>query len=110
MTILSTAMPPNGRCEPLIYDLGRDYDRVGVDKDDHYTYSKLTKPHLPNHKLIDPEKENQRGLLLFPAAAVCPFPPRGTRNVLGDGNCLFRSFVLNITGSQQDHLLFDSPF
>ena len=31
--------------------------------------------------------------------------PRGTRNVLGDGNCLFWSFALIITGSQQDHLL-----
>ena len=52
------------RCRQLedvcLYDLVRDYDRVGVDKDDQYTYSKLTKPHLPNHKLFDPEKENQR--------------------------------------------------
>ena len=43
-----------------LYDLVRDYDRVGVDNDDQYTYSKLTKPHLPNHKLFDPEKETQR--------------------------------------------------
>ena len=43
-----------------LYDLVRDYDRVGVDDDDQYTYSKLTKPHLPDHKLFDPEKETQR--------------------------------------------------
>ena len=43
-----------------LYDLVRDYDRVGVDDDDQHTYSKLTKPHLPNHKLFDPERETQR--------------------------------------------------
>ena len=52
------------RCRQLedvcLYDLVRDYDRMGVDKDDQYTYSKLTKSHLPNHKLFGPEKENQR--------------------------------------------------
>ena len=37
----------------------RDYDGVGVDDDDQYMYSKLTKPHLSIHKLLDPEKETQ---------------------------------------------------
>ena len=45
--------------EVCLYDLVRDYNRVGVDRDGQYTYTKLTKPHLPNHKLFDPEKENQ---------------------------------------------------
>ena len=40
-----------------LYDFVANYNWQGKDRQ---TYKKLTKPKLPNHKLVDPENENQR--------------------------------------------------
>ena len=52
------------RCRELetvcLYDLVKYYKRVGMDKNGCYTYSKLNKPCLPNHRLFNPNKENER--------------------------------------------------
>ena len=43
-----------------LYDFVANYDWQGKDRQGRRTYKKLTKPKLPNHKLFDPENENQR--------------------------------------------------
>ena len=46
-------------------DLVANYDWQGRDRQGRRIYKKLIKPKLPNHKLFDPENENQRELLLL---------------------------------------------
>ena len=46
--------------EVCLFDLVKHYERVGVDENGQYAYRRLNKPHLPNHKLFDPDKENER--------------------------------------------------
>ena len=54
-----------------LYDFVANYDYCGTDSSGKRKYRKLTKPRLPNHKLFDPEREDQRDayyyslLLLF---------------------------------------------
>ena len=52
------------RCQEMenvcLYDLVKDFDRSGIDSKGQHTYRKLTKPHLPKHKLYDPSRENER--------------------------------------------------
>ena len=43
-----------------LYDFVANYDWQGRDRQGRRIYKKLTKPKLPNHKLFDPENENQR--------------------------------------------------
>ena len=43
-----------------LYDFVANYDYCGTDGCGNRKYRKLTKPRLPNHKLFDPEKEDQR--------------------------------------------------
>ena len=43
-----------------LYDFVANYDWYGRDDVGNRVYRKLTKPRLPNHKLFDPENENQR--------------------------------------------------
>ena len=43
-----------------LYDFVSEYERCGQDDSGKYEYRKLSKPRLPNHKLFDPNKENQR--------------------------------------------------
>ena len=64
-----------------IYDFVANYEWYGKNDNGERKYSKLTKPRLPNHKLFDAEKENEREdycyslLLLF-------VPLRDESNVL----------------------------
>ena len=54
-----------------VYDFVAEYTKSGVDEDGNMVYCKLGKPILPNHKLYNPNKEDERGnffyslLLLF---------------------------------------------
>ena len=43
-----------------LYDFVAKYEFQGVDTSGQRVYRKLTKPKLPNHKIFDPENENQR--------------------------------------------------
>ena len=43
-----------------LYDFVANYDWQGRDRQGRRVYKKLTKPKPPNHKLFDPENENQR--------------------------------------------------
>ena len=43
-----------------LYDFVTNYDWQSKDVHGDRKYSKLRKPRLPNHKLFDPQKENQR--------------------------------------------------
>ena len=43
-----------------LYDFVANYDWQGRDDDGNRVYRKLSKPRLPNHKIFDPENENQR--------------------------------------------------
>ena len=42
-----------------LYDFVANYDYSGTDGSANRKYRKLTKPRLPNHKLFDPEREDQ---------------------------------------------------
>ena len=42
-----------------LYDFVANYDYCGTDSNGDRKYRKLTKPRLPNHKLFDPEREDQ---------------------------------------------------
>ena len=46
--------------EVCLYDFVANYDWQSKDVHGDRKYSKLRKPRLPNHKLFDPQKENQR--------------------------------------------------
>ena len=43
-----------------LYDFVANYEFAGVDNAGQRVYRKLSKPQLPNHKIFDPENENQR--------------------------------------------------
>ena len=43
-----------------LYDFVAKYEFQGIDTSGQRVYRKLTKPKLPNHKIFDPEKEDQR--------------------------------------------------
>ena len=43
-----------------LFDFVANYDWYGRDDEGKRCYRKLTKPRLPNHRLFDPQKENQR--------------------------------------------------
>ena len=48
------------RPQELEDDFVANYDWQGRDRQGRRIYKRLTKPKLPNHKLFDPENENQR--------------------------------------------------
>ena len=60
--LLDTHYPqrPESLEDVCLYDLVANYDWQGRDDDGDRKYTKLKKPRLPNHKLFDPQKENQR--------------------------------------------------
>ena len=50
-----------GKMEDVcVYDFVAEYTKSGVDKDGNIVYCKLAKPILPNHKLYNPSKEDER--------------------------------------------------
>ncbi len=51
---------PQALKDVCLYDFVAEYDWQGKDDSGDRKYAKLTKPRLPNHKLFDPENENQR--------------------------------------------------
>ena len=46
--------------EVCLYNVVGDYDSCGVDEYGQKQYKKRSKPLLPNHKIFDPNKENQK--------------------------------------------------
>ena len=61
--LLDTYYPqrPNDLEDICLYDFVANYDYCGTDsRTGERQYRKLTKPRLPNHRLFDPEKEEQR--------------------------------------------------
>ena len=61
-----------------LYDFVAHYKYDGTDKNGERMYRKLTKLVLPNHKIFNPlkEEERQTELLLFTHDPVCSFPER----------------------------------
>ena len=51
---------PDDMEDVCLYDFVADYAKCGVDKDGKTKYRRLNKNILPNHKLYDPNKENER--------------------------------------------------
>ena len=60
--VLDTHYPkrPASLEEVCLYDFVANYDWQSKDVNGDRKYSKLRKPRLPNHKLFDPQKEDQR--------------------------------------------------
>ena len=51
---------PQEQEDVCLYDFVANYEWQGRDDDGNRKYRKLSKPRLPNHKLFDPENEDQR--------------------------------------------------
>ena len=51
---------PQEQEDVCLYDFVANYEWQGRDDHGNRKYRKLSKPRLPNHKLFDPENENQR--------------------------------------------------
>ena len=51
---------PDDLEDVCLYDSVAEYKKAGVDNDGNPVYSMLTKPILPNHKMFNPAKENER--------------------------------------------------
>ena len=60
--VLDTFYPqrPASLEKVCLYDFVAHYEFQGIDTAGQRVYRKLTKPKLPNHKIFDPENENQR--------------------------------------------------
>ena len=69
-----------------LYDFVAHYKYDGTDKNGECKYRKLTKPVLPNHKILNPLKEEERELLLLTHDPVCSFPERSGIDIRW-GNC-----------------------
>ena len=61
-SLLDTHYPkrPESLEDVCLYDLVANYSWQSTDDNGKRQYTKLNKPCLPNHKLFDPQKENQR--------------------------------------------------
>ena len=57
-----------------LYDFVAHYKYDGNDRNGQRKYRKLTKPILPNHKIFNPLKEEEKELLLLTHDPVCSFP------------------------------------
>ena len=56
-----------------------NYELLGLDEQGQQKYRKLNKPKLPNHKLFDPENENQREDYYYSLVLLfCPFRDEST--------------------------------
>ena len=51
---------PRDMEEVCLYDFVANYTKCGVDKDGKRKYKKMNKSMLPNHRLYNPNKENER--------------------------------------------------
>ena len=51
---------PDDMEDVCLYDFIADYAKCGVGKDGKTTYRRLNKSVLPNHKLYNPHKENEK--------------------------------------------------
>ena len=69
-----------------LYDFVAHYKYDGTDKNGERKYRKLTKPVLPNHKIFNPLKEEERESLLLTHDPVCSFRERSGIDIRW-GNC-----------------------
>ena len=84
--VIDTFYPqrPRHMEDVCLYDFVAEYTKCGLDKDGKAVYRKLCKPVLPNHKIYNPNKDDERKsyyyslLLLF-----VPFRTEG--NLIEDG-------------------------
>ena len=67
-----------------LYDFVANYVFQGVDRDGQRVYKKLSKPKLPNHKIFDPENENQKQDYFY--SLVLLFSPFRDESSLLQGN------------------------
>lgn len=60
--IVDTFYPqrPGSMEDICLYDFVANYTRCGIDKDGKVVYRKLNKTILPNHRIYNPNKENER--------------------------------------------------
>ena len=54
-----------------LHDFVAKYNYYGKDASRNRNYKNLTKPRLVNHRVIDPNNEYKRGLLLLSYSVVC---------------------------------------
>jgi hypothetical protein len=67
-----------------LYDFVANYEFQGIDTNGQRVYKKLSKPKLPNHKIFDPENENQKQDYFY--SLVLLFSPFRDESSLLQGN------------------------
>ena len=74
-SLLETHYPqrPDRLANVCLYDFVTKYDWLTKDKNGERKYSLLSKLRLLDHRLYDPQKENERGLLLLSNLPLCTF-------------------------------------
>ena len=85
-----------------LYDFVANYELQGVDKHGKRQYRKLTKPKLPNHKLFDPDNENQREEFFY--SLVLLFSPfRDESSLLHDKETAEQAFQRLLSNKITDY-------
>ena len=85
-----------------LYDFVANYELQGVDKHGKRQYRKLTKPKLPNHKLFDPDNENQREEFFY--SLVLLFSPfRDESSLLHDKETAEQAFQWLLSNKITDY-------
>ena len=85
-----------------LYDFVANYELQGLDKHGKRQYRKLTKPKLPNHKLFDPDNENQREEFFY--SLVLLFSPfRDESGLLYDKETAEQAFQRLLSNKVSDY-------
>ena len=85
-----------------LYDFVANYDFAGIDEHGKRKYRKLAKPKLPNHKLYDPDNENQREDYFY--SLVLLFSPfRDESSLLHDNETAEQAFHRLLSNKVSDY-------
>ena len=82
---------PNELKKLCLYDFVANYVFNGLDKDGKRSYRKLDKPRLPNFKLFDPQKEEQRDSYFY-ALILLFVPVTNEDDLIQDGETVEEAF------------------
>ena len=82
---------PNELEEVCLYDFIKHYAYCGSDSSGNRKYRKLIKPHLPNHRLYDPSKENERESYYF-SLLLLFVPFRDESDLIGEHGSAEQAF------------------
>ena len=93
---------PNELKKLCLYDFVANYVFNGLDKNGKRSYRKLDKPRLPNFKLFDPQKEEQRDSYFY--ALILLFVPfTNEDDLIQDGETVEEAFNRHTASCSEYH-------